>query len=167
MSELDKVLKPYTSHKQVSAAEITSVGNYLTNRSGELVRSITLAGTVTIELPDAMFVRYVPVPGDFLVVYEDGYQSFSPRNAFIDGYSRAPEAGENTLMDQLSDLSHAGPGVAPLWLQGGDWATQIARVAREAYVTINSLKFRLGQSGESFADIKQGIKDGKTNPDQA
>jgi hypothetical protein len=92
MSELDDVLKPYTSHKKVSAVEITSVGNYATNRSGELMRSITLDHNLTIELPDAMFVRYVPVPGDFLVVYEDGYKSFSPRKAFLDGYKSDGES---------------------------------------------------------------------------
>jgi hypothetical protein len=102
--ELKSVLKPYTSHKEVMAAEIISVGNYLTNRSGELVRSITLKGNVTVEMPDPMFVRYVPVPGDYLVVYEDGYKSFSPREAFIKGYT---------------------------------------------------------PNGESFADIKKGLKDGK------
>jgi len=118
MSELDAVLKPilkpFTCHKSVSAAEITSVGNYRTDPSlpdgKRLVRSVTLERTVTIELPDAMFVRYVPVPGDFLVVYEDGYKSFSPRRAFLEGYKA---------------------------------------------------------DGESFSDIKQGIKNAKANPDKA
>ena len=109
MSELDAVLKPYTSHKKVRAVEITSVGNYLQTEEG-LMRPVTLDGSVTISLPDAMFVRYVPVPGDFLVVYKDGYQSFSPRREFIDGYTH---------------------------------------------------------DGESFADIKQGIKDGKANTDKS
>jgi hypothetical protein len=35
-----------------------------------------------------IFARYVPVPGDFYVVYADGYQSFSPRKAFLEGYTR-------------------------------------------------------------------------------
>ena len=107
MSDLDKVLKPYTSHKKVRAAEITSVG---TEDKRTFERPVTLAGRVTVNLPGAMFVRYMPVPGDFLVVYKDGYQSFSPRKEFIDGYTH---------------------------------------------------------DGESFADIKQGIKDGKANTDKS
>lgn len=35
-----------------------------------------------------MLVRYVPVIGDYLVVYEDGYVSFSPAKAFEEGYTR-------------------------------------------------------------------------------
>jgi hypothetical protein len=107
MSELDSVLKPYTSHKKVRAAEITSIGS---ENPVTFERPVTLAGRVTLNLPGAMFVRYTPVPGDYLVVYEDGYRSFSPRKQFLEGYKA---------------------------------------------------------DGESFADIKQGIKDGKTNPDQA
>lgn len=110
MTDLDKVLKPYTCHKKVRAAEITSVGSYATNVSGALVRPVTLNHDLTVDLPDVMFERYMPLRGDYLVVYEDGYQSFSPRKAFLDGYKA---------------------------------------------------------DGESFSDIKQGIKDAKTDADQA
>ena len=158
-------------HKKVRAMEIGSVGNYITNAGGNLVRAVGLGqfGEILqiVDLPDEMFRRYVPEPGDFLVVYEDGHQSFLPRKAFLDGYRRDAVPGEglkttihpstlrsdlgDTLMDQLNDLAAAGPGVAPLWLQSDDWATQIARVAREAYVTINSLKFQLEQKSKNEA----------------
>jgi hypothetical protein len=36
-----------------------------------------------------MTVRYTPVAGDFWIVYPDGYQSLSPRKAFVEGYVRA------------------------------------------------------------------------------
>ena len=124
MSDLDVLLKPYTCHKKVRAAQITSVGNYVSNHAGALVRSVTIANDLTIELPDEMFVRYVPSPGDFLVVYEGGYQSFSPRKQFLEGYtadgesfsdikqglrikSRSPGAGTNTGDGvALSSASH-------------------------------------------------------------
>lgn len=35
-----------------------------------------------------MFSRFQPQPGDYYVVYEDGYASFSPKKAFEDGYTR-------------------------------------------------------------------------------
>lgn len=89
MSELDTVLKPYTCHKKVRAAEITSVGEIV---DGALTCAVTLRGTLTIDVKAEVFVRYMPVPGDYLVVYEDGYQSFSPRKAFLDGYKADGES---------------------------------------------------------------------------
>jgi hypothetical protein len=35
-----------------------------------------------------LFSRYMPSPGDYYVVYEDGYASFSPKKAFEEGYAR-------------------------------------------------------------------------------
>jgi hypothetical protein len=34
-----------------------------------------------------MLARSLPVPGDYLVTYDDGYQSISPGKAFEEGYS--------------------------------------------------------------------------------
>jgi hypothetical protein len=137
---MTKEMPTYVSHKKVRALEIRAIGSYSTDSTGNLQREIIFGdpGFDPIHVPGEMFTRYVPMPGDYYVVYEDGYQSFSPRKAFLDGYALAH--GENVLMERLNDLAMAGPGVAPMWLQGGGWAKAIARVAREAYVTINSLK---------------------------
>ena len=35
-----------------------------------------------------MVTRYRPIEGDFLVLYADGYQSFSPAKAFLEGYTK-------------------------------------------------------------------------------
>jgi hypothetical protein len=37
---------------------------------------------------DGLFTRYRPVPGDYFVVYKDGYESISPRKAFEEGYTK-------------------------------------------------------------------------------
>ena len=105
MSELDTVLKPYTSHKKVRAVEITSVSEV---KDGMI--HLTFAGTLTLPWAEQMFHRYMPVPGDFFIRYDDGYVSVSPRKAFLEGYKA---------------------------------------------------------DGESFSDIKQGIKNAKANPDKA
>ena len=80
-NESDQVEMPrYRSHKQVWALEIDTVsGNRLTFRD---------AGYAAIAAPAEMFTRYTPVPGDFYVVYDDGYKSFSPRKAFVEGYTK-------------------------------------------------------------------------------
>ena len=177
----------YICHKRVQALEILEVGNYYPDPHGtKLLRAVRYDGG-SIGLSQDLFQRYVPVPGDFLVRYEDGYESFSPRKAFLDGYTReeAIEAlpqridqalaqepntpfitGElqellrdcraeilglrghtdgSLLMERLIELSHLKAGDrSPDWVfvEGHIDPDKhpISRIAREAYVTINSLK---------------------------
>lgn len=70
----------YRCHKEVWALEIDSVfGNKLTFRD---------KGYASITCDPTMFLRGIPTPGDFYIVYEDGYKSFSPAKAFKEGYKR-------------------------------------------------------------------------------
>jgi hypothetical protein len=41
-----------------------------------------------ITLKPGVVARYFPQPGDYYVVYADGYQSISPAKAFEEGYTR-------------------------------------------------------------------------------
>lgn len=74
----------WRSYKVVSAAPIESY-------FGNEVR-IDLGGTVgrylSVTVPPGCFIRYTPVKGDYLVIYDDGYTSVSPKAAFEAGYSR-------------------------------------------------------------------------------
>lgn len=93
----------YRSHKQVWALEIDSVnGNRLAFRD---------AGYAAINCDPAMFSRYTPVPGDFYVVYDDGYKSFSPRKAFVEGYTKIDPmtAGRRAL---IQDTEERPTGIA-------------------------------------------------------
>ncbi len=74
----------YISHKRVWALEILNVDGH------RLV--FQEPGYAAFTAPDEMFTRYQPVKGDFYVVYADGYKSFSPRKAFVEGYK--PESIE-------------------------------------------------------------------------
>lgn len=69
----------YVSHKRVHALQIRGVNGFLLQFD---------EGFSAIEVEPEMFVRYTPVPGDYLVVYEDGYRSISPQAAFESGYTR-------------------------------------------------------------------------------
>ncbi len=83
MSEqVDRAMPMYKSHKQVWALELKNA-DYLTCKI-----SFADDGYEPITVPAAMFSRYKPVKGDFYVVYADGYQSFSPRKAFLEGYTK-------------------------------------------------------------------------------
>lgn len=70
----------YKSHKTVWALEIADVDG--------TVLSFKEPGYASIDAPPELWARYQPVPGDFYVQYADGYKSFSPRRAFLEGYTR-------------------------------------------------------------------------------
>lgn len=77
----------YISHKKVWALEIDTVSADA-DASGAKMLTFCDKGYAKMRAPLEMFSRYVPVPGDFYVQYADGYKSFSPRKAFIEGYVR-------------------------------------------------------------------------------
>lgn len=77
----------YVSHKRVHALEIKEVRQHY-HSSGEAL--VKFSDDSTRVLSPSLFTRYIPIPGDFYVVYEDGYESFSPRQAFLDGYTIDP-----------------------------------------------------------------------------
>lgn len=77
----------YVSHKKVWALQIATI-NRMT--PGKVVLSFKDKGyaSLTFAENDLLFARYAPIQGDFYVVYADGYKSFSPSKAFLDGYTR-------------------------------------------------------------------------------
>lgn len=73
-------LSKYSSIKTVLAAEIIQPvegGCLVRKPDGEVVKFAYQFG---------MTARYEPQAGDFWVIYPDGYESLSPRQAFLDGY---------------------------------------------------------------------------------
>ena len=77
----------YACHKKVWALEIDTITNDV-DAAGAKMLSFRDKGYAKMRASLEMFSRYVPVPGDFYVVYDDGYKSFSPRKAFLEGYTR-------------------------------------------------------------------------------
>jgi hypothetical protein len=112
----------YQSHKRVHALKIKElVGDGYTLRFEQ------------VEFADkpvapALFARYTPVPGDYYVVYEDGYESISPAKAFDAGYNRVlPE----TLIKAagFNPLSRLRPGEPFFVLRGQDQlASSVIRI---------------------------------------
>jgi hypothetical protein len=80
--QVEAEMPRYVSHKQVWALEIDS--------ADPLTCKLTFRdkGYAPIKTDADMWSRYKPVPGDFYVQYADGYKSFSPRKAFVEGYKR-------------------------------------------------------------------------------
>lgn len=82
------VLDLYVSHKEVHAAEVVEVD---VDRKWVDVRGLAgMVNRIDLQENSSIFARYMPIPGDFYVVYSDGYSSFSPKAAFVEGYSLKP-----------------------------------------------------------------------------
>jgi hypothetical protein len=59
------------------------------------------------DAPATMFARYMPKVGDYLVAYDDGYLSISPKQPFEAGYRDAAR-------QKLAAVIHSGGGVDPM-----------------------------------------------------
>ena len=83
MDDWKQRLPEYRSHKIVRAAAITA-GPV---NEGTDTAFVELRGGITAKMPSSVFARGTPQIGDYIVVYDDGYVSWSPKAAFEGGYS--------------------------------------------------------------------------------
>lgn len=96
MSEHDQMEMPrYKCHKEVWALKIESVQRLSRRGDGttdEVEPGVCLTfsdrGYAPTEVEWKVVSRYMPKPGDYYVVYRDGYKSISPAKEFDDGYAR-------------------------------------------------------------------------------
>lgn len=79
----------YKCHKEVRAAKITHVdGNWAGNRN-TLILDAGEDEPVTVGVSSAYMDKHQPKAGGYYVVYESGYESWSPAEDFEAGYSLA------------------------------------------------------------------------------
>lgn len=87
-------MKEYVCHKRVRAAQIVGLSISGTNDylfKGMMTGTADLSDGTKLRLTPQMTVRNFPAVGDYLIVYEDGYRSIIPRNAFEEGYHESGE----------------------------------------------------------------------------
>lgn len=85
----------YKSHKEVHALQISKI-DYDWERAKEEGTETDGSATITpvedgyapFKVDHAYVRKHGPQPGGYYVVYEDGYKSFSPAEAFEGGYIR-------------------------------------------------------------------------------
>ena len=77
-----KELPRYRCHKEVWALKLVQV-------QGQVLTPVD-ADYPPFEVPQAYLDKHQPVPGGYFVQYRDGYISFSPAQAFEEGYTRLP-----------------------------------------------------------------------------
>lgn len=82
----------YQCHKVVGALKIKQI-DYAPDGTGTLT---PMEDFPPVPLDRDFLRRHNPQPGGYFVMYDDGYQSFSPALAFEAGYTRVPEGQEGT-----------------------------------------------------------------------
>lgn len=85
MSEASREMPRYQSHKEVWALKIKSINEGVSNdKFAEIV--FEESGYAPLYVSADWFFSRKPQKGGYYVVYKDGYSSFSPANAFDEGY---------------------------------------------------------------------------------
>lgn len=80
--------KKYQCHKQVHALRIVDIAKVPESSTIRLV----FDDYPEVHMHPSWVVQHKAEAGGYYVVYEDGYQSFSPAKAFEEGYTRVVEA---------------------------------------------------------------------------
>jgi hypothetical protein len=78
----------YQCHKVVRALKIGEGATV--NPNGTMLLNIADGGFEPVRVSKEVVARHLPMPGDYLVEYEDGYRSISPGKVFEEGYDPIP-----------------------------------------------------------------------------
>ena len=86
-------LPQYKCHKVVRAGKISTV---VTDLDKKLLEFRVVGIKQPFGFPENMYRMRSVKAGDYLVVYEDGYVSYSPADVFEAGYSKLPPLGSSS-----------------------------------------------------------------------
>jgi len=84
----DREMPRYRCHKVVWALKIAELKYDGHGENGSAVITPVEQGYAPFPIDAAYVQKHKPQPGGYYVVYEDGYKSFSPGQAFVEGYAR-------------------------------------------------------------------------------
>lgn len=146
-----KEMPRYKCHKVVRAAKIVGV----ISRNDVGGWTLKLEGRrPAVTVTDAWYAKHAPLVGGYYVVYKGGYESFSPADAFEEGYTLVGESYQDRVVQEKKELDERvgrlvafgqGVGYAGLPLEEQDRLTRQLLVM-EDYSTI------LGERIEAFSD---------------
>ena len=75
----------YVCHKEVKAIKIKDI---MVDDSSSAVALVIPEGEYPIfHVQNSYVEKHAPQPGGYYVVYDDGYESYSPAKAFEEGYT--------------------------------------------------------------------------------
>ena len=99
----DPLLIPlYVCHKKVHAFKIHSV---VFDKATPSETRLVGEDGYSVPVPAGYVLKHDPQPGGYYVIYEDGYQSWSPAEAFEGGYTLA--IGQKMLDDERDQQSQS------------------------------------------------------------
>jgi hypothetical protein len=81
------IMPKYRCHKEVHALKIADIRGWSEVGSGAAITPAD-EGFAPFTVDDEYLAKHKPQVGGYYVVYADGYQSFSPAEAFESGYTR-------------------------------------------------------------------------------
>ncbi|WP_421180349.1 Gp49 family protein [Aeromonas enteropelogenes] len=114
---IGNVMAGFLSHKRVDAAVIIAVrAKHEDGRMDfEIANPVDHELSIPYTASADMLVRFTPGVGDYIVLYKGGYVSFSPKDAFEDGYKMiAPTDGSDADMERdIEALDLTAPRVTP------------------------------------------------------
>ena len=84
------MLAKWQSHKIVHAGKVFQLQEQDAGEGVLMIEDVN-GEPCLVEVPNNFFARGTPSPGDYVVIYEDGYKSWSPAKAFEEGYTRIGE----------------------------------------------------------------------------
>jgi hypothetical protein len=80
-------LPVYQCHKKVRAIKIAEIHPGRIDGKGSGATLVTMDGTHVVCVGEHYDHKHRPTAGGYYVLYEDGYESFSPAEAFESGYT--------------------------------------------------------------------------------
>lgn len=168
---MDIKLPQYKCHKVVHAVKIKAIAYKPnpdeTGRSAASSYGAVIAPEETSILPfdvPAEFVnKHNPHVGGYYVVYEDGYASFSPANAFEEGYTLIPADHRDRVRAEAVELTAKtnAPGAFLVGdffnTLGGDEKARLLEQHRFMWGYLNTLQARIAAFDTRPAVERQGV----------
>ncbi|MBJ7436971.1 MAG: hypothetical protein JHC54_15065 [Acinetobacter sp.] len=78
----------YACHKRVNAAKITNIHSPEAGVGGNVPTTLVFAGELpSVVVTPEWVAKHQPKIGGYFVAYKDGYESYSPAEAFEEGYT--------------------------------------------------------------------------------
>ena len=91
---IDRQMPRYKSHKEVWALKIKEIIDPTkpeNESDGSRLLVVEDAGFAPVRVDHEYIRKHNPQPGGYYVVYKGGYKSFSPADAFEEGYTKIVE----------------------------------------------------------------------------
>ena len=142
-----EVMAEYQCHKIVNAAVIKEVtGAY--QKGADLALVIGLPGT-DIEMPYLavadMVARYEPKAGDYVVLYENGYVSISPKQQFDEGYTQI----------SFAEIEHDGETL----VMPTDYVDQVTIIAQTCHEVVRAYSRAIREEQQEWEDLSKEAQD--------